>query len=96
MRLSRIFLSVAQGRKNYESRDGRAWRAHRSRLRGNTEVQRNWRSAAGGYSTTRGGLGLGDRLGQDLVLGQNSWIFALKLDLSNASFAQNPRTAGVI
>src|SRR5262249_5231475 len=93
MRLSRIFLSVAQKRKNYESRDGRAWRAHRSRLRNNTEVQRNWRSAAGGYNTTHRSLNLGDRLEQDLILGQNSWIFALKLDLSNASFAQNPRTA---
>ena len=34
-------------------------------------------------------MGLKWRIRQDLVLGQNSWIFALKLDLPNASLAQN-------
>ena len=67
------------------------------------EVQRRCTGSAGnheGYSTARGRHGQKYRLSvanptQDLVLGQNSWIFALKLDLPNASFAPNPGTAGV-
>src|SRR2546429_9011980 len=35
-------------------------------------------------------IGFSWRIRQDLVLGQNCWIFALKLALLNASFAPNP------
>src|SRR6266581_9675464 len=40
--------------------------------------------------------GLPWRMRQDLVLGQNCWIFALKLAVPGASFAPNPERQGLL